>query len=937
MRNPVLALAGLLAGLLALAVPGSTTLAQSQIAPVAVAVVGDPTVNPQTQVATVALDGSGSFDPDPGGAIASYKWTVVTEDYLWLGITGADSASASFTVPSRKLADEYGQSIEFKLTVTDSGTPAASASTTVVYNIDPGPTVDISVSAKLLNPDDLSGYDDDQNGVVDDNDERYTLEGMIDAPGQNGNADNEWHIRDGSLLTIDGSGSSSAGGPLPASSFSWTRLYASSVPAVTASLPDHSGAKRTLSTDEDPTTVGAGETLALLPYTSGDEADPYFLYYTLTVTDRHGRSASSVVKIVIRDQPADPKVEIGHPESDPSATAVAAKREGVLAAGKNRYVVLFDEAEDGVTLVATATADGRGRSSQLTHTWSGTGVAPSSANQPGDTSRAVFTAPAGTEQGTAFTIKVVVVDPAGRSGEREVEVVVADNRAPSADVLVPDGGIDTPDGPNGGWPEADPPTGEVVLRGVGFDPDGDPLTFQWRQVRDMAGKELDASFQGPRLTLSGSATPTASFDLPEVTMGTRYQVYLEFEVADRWGVPATEVVQVVIHDGDDDLKSVPGSPQKVPTGSFVRLLGGIRSGLVSADAISRIAYSWEYKGIETFPRTEARIAITPAEEEQGFVAGEWFPNSDGAYNPTAGGRLKGADGRYPYFDAPELGGFDSIKLTFELTVELGVAADSDYEKDTATVTVTVVNGFFSGVVTGPGFCLAQSLGGPATYAFDSDLDGVADVCSLSTTRRATVARQNALETLAALNSEAFKDHLHGKAEVEADATADPPVTAVAAIASQCAAAPRNLGDSAAALAADSCGPVAAAARAVSAPPKPVDPTTAGVFFSGVVDGPHFCANLSLGGPTTYAFDSDGDGVADVCSLPYTRREAIARQKALEMAFSAHAQYGEALKAACAALGTTAFQGDTATALARDECSRPPTTAPSGKPLPTPDT
>ena len=27
--------------------------------------------------------------------------------------------------------------------------------------------------------------------------------------------------------------------------------------------------------------------------------------------------------------------------------------------------------------------------------------------------------------------------------------------------------------------------------------------------------------------------------------------------------------------------------------------------------------------------------------------------------------------------------------------------------------------------------------------------------------------------------------------------------------------------------------------------------------------------MSLGGPTTYPFDSNGDGAADVCSLPYT--------------------------------------------------------------------
>ena len=236
--------------------------------------------------------------------------------------------------------------------------------------------------------------------------------------------------------------------------------------------------------------------------------------------------------------------------------------------------------------------------------------------------------------------------------------------------------------------------------------------------------------------------------------------------------------------------------------------------------------------------------------------------------------------------------------------------------------------------------MSRSLGGPRTYAFDSDLDGVADVCSLRTTRRATVARQNALESLAALNPETFKDHLHGKAAViddndTPDNDNDDTVTA-AAIASQCAAAPTNLGDDAADLAADSCGRVGTATRAVSAPPRPVDPVKADEFFSGVIDGPHYCANLSLGGPVTYALDSDGDGVADTCSLPYTKREAVARQNALEQGFGAHAQYNQALRAACAALGTTPFEGDSPTDLAKDECSRPPTGAGQGTALPTKD-
>ena len=105
------------------------------------------------------------------------------------------------------------------------------------------------------------------------------------------------------------------------------------------------------------------------------------------------------------------------------------------------------------------------------------------------------------------------------------------------------------------------------------------------------------------------------------------------------------------------------------------------------------------------------------------------------------------------------------------------------------------------------------------------------------------------------------------------------------------------------------------------------------FFSGVITGPNFCTNLSLGGPRTYAFDSDDDGVADVCSLPYTRREAVARQNALEM-FAPHSQYGSALAAACTALGSTDF-GDGEDDLAADGCVVPPDDPPPGASLPIP--
>ena len=926
LHRSFVALAGLLAGLLVMAAPGSVANAQIQIAPIAVAVIGDATTDEPTGVTTAELDGSGSFDPDPGGSIVSYRWEVVTEAYWWLEIADDDTATASFEVPNEALAAQYGPSIEFRLTVTDNGSPSATASTVVVFDIYIRPIVDIAVSAMLPAPrgEQFNGYDDDGDGTVDENSERYTRQGVIHGPGEHGNAEFEWDIREGSLLVVDGSGSSDDEGPLPASAFSWVRLHASDVARVTASLPGDTVGHKTLSTDEEPEVPGSvsSETIARLPSVRGGLADPYLLYYMLTVTDRHGMSTSEVVKIVIHDAHDDPEVEIRLSESDPKDSCPDDLPEGVLCAGEDRYVISPEVADEGVMLAAVGTGDGSARTRELVHTWSGIGVEPSESNRAGSRTSAVFTAPPDTVEGYSFVVEVEVVDAAGFSGSASVELVVADTRVPEA---IAPGDIDTPDGPDGGFPVADPPTGVVTLRGLGFDPDGEALMFRWEQVLNSSGDELSVIYRGHRVVLNDRATDAASFSLSEVTEGTQYVVYVQFTVTDQWGVSDSDIVKITIRDGDDDLEAIGQSPRRVQPGSFVRLRSDLSPGLVSADAIDAVTHSWVYTGIETHPRTEHRPPITDAEIAQGFVAGQWFPDAEGNYEPGAGGRLQLANKRYPYFDAPEVYGFNSVKLIFELTVRSGS------ETDTTTVVVTVVNRYFSGAVDGPDFCANLSLGGPTTHPFDSDDDGIADVCSLPDTRRAAVARQNALETLAALNPDTFAVALHGDPD-------DPNTQHVdESTEGTCTTAPTELGDAEDDLSDDVCGRAnrdEEPERSPSPLPLPVDPIAAARFFSGVIDGPRFCANRSLGGFTTYAYDRDDDGIADICALPYTRREAIARQNALRVAFADHPQFPAALAAACTALGTLNF-GDPPDPLATDACALPPTNSEKGQPLPIP--
>ena len=183
--------------------------------------------------------------------------------------------------------------------------------------------------------------------------------------------------------------------------------------------------------------------------------------------------------------------------------------------------------------------------------------------------------------------------------------------------------------------------------------------------------------------------------------------------------------------------------------------------------------------------------------------------------------------------------------------------------------------FFSGVINGPDFCLNRSLGGPITYAFDGDGDGIADVCSLPRTRREAVAHQRTLENLARVRPETFTARFAEECRSVAETFGEPDKEA----SDECQQY-REFGGNAPGELKPANGGNRAQNQPIGQDPDAYTDDDR-MFYSGIIDGPDFCLNFSLGGPTTYAFDSDGDGVADVCALPRTRRAAVARQKALE--------------------------------------------------------
>ena len=791
------------------------------------------------------LSANRSFDIEDGGVGSlTYRWEVATASYFWLTVTPTGSPSgiqANFIGPSQNEVNRFGDTIVFRLTVTDS--QGATGTDTVSIRFEGAPTAAIVVTAGLLNPD---ATDTDGDGFIED-EERYTINAVLGRPGQGGNSNNEWDVKEGSRLTLRGIGSTASGGTNDRTlRYRWQKQ--SAVPnRADFNIPGSQ--------------INSQSFSIILPgnFESNRGA---ILHYNLIVTSASGLQTLKTVRINVVDQPQTPDVSLRLADTlqrvqdanalDPEAATL-------------RYVVTPGTS---VQLIATATDGDAGQARTLTYAWSGSGVTPASSQARGTLSRATFTAPSTAIQGQAFTVTVTATDTSNRVGRDQIVFVVANNNPPVATAPLDQVAEDGPRGDTGNQ-------GDVVLTGTGTDRDGDLLAYRWVQV-----DSEDVPLKRPTVTLMNANTDTVSFTPPRLGARDVREIHLAFTVIDQWGVGDTDTVTVTVLGRNQRPIADAGPNQVVGPGARVSL-DGTESSDPNINAVLR--WSWKYTSLTTVPTFRQR---PPDAFDRRALSG-FMPGGNDYTDYSGLNPLTGAMFSRPYFDAPNLGGYTSISLTFELTV-----TDFSGASDIDTVTITVTGRFFSGIVNGPDFCTNLSLGGARTYAFDSDRDGVADICSLPTTRREAVARQNALETLASLHLATFR----------------------ARVQEACASLTGNFGDSPADLANDAC-----ATRRVVGPPPPVDPAVATQFFSGVISGPDFCTNLSLGGARTYAFDSDRDGVADTCSLPTTRREAVARQNALESFTTPASEFDNALALACRELAGTTFAGDSAADLANDAC------------------
>jgi hypothetical protein len=339
--------------------------------------------------ALVTLDGSGSSDP--AGLPISFAWSQISGAPVTL--FGANTVHPSFTAPTIPAGQAAGVLV-FALVVTDANLSSAPSTVTITVN----PLKPLPVA----------------------------------------NAGPDQTVASGALVTLDGSGSSSA---LPLT-FAWSQA---------------SGTAVTLS---GAATANPTFTAPIVPF----NAPPAALVFSLVVSDANGTSSPSSVTITVSPAPPPPPVANAGPDQAVPSGAF-------------------------VTLDGSGSTDPAGL--PLSFAWTQT-AGPIVTLSNAAVSSPTFTAPV-VPFGSApalLTFSLVVTDANASSAPAQVNVTVSPQLPPNPPPVA-----------NAGADQAVASGAAVALDGsASADPDGEPITFAWSQTSGPAVTLTGANTAKPTFT-----------------------------------------------------------------------------------------------------------------------------------------------------------------------------------------------------------------------------------------------------------------------------------------------------------------------------------------------------------------------------------------------------------------------------------------------------
>ncbi|MFO0962694.1 MAG: PKD domain-containing protein [Phycisphaerales bacterium] len=535
------------------AVTDTVTINVSNINQPPIAVAGADFSAPESS--SVALDGTGSYDPDAG--TLTYQWSQVPGFGPAVTLVGGDTATPSFVAPSVS-AVQGTIDLKFQLVVSD-GNMESGPSTVIVHvnNVNDPPLADAGADLSVNELDSVAlngaGSFDPDNGTLTYSWTQILGSPMVALAGGNtasptfqAPALSMGGVTGGTTLTFE----LTVTDPFGTSSVDTVNVRVNNVnnaPIADAGA-DRSvieGAVVTLDggnsadTDGDslayawtqtggtPVTL-AGANTAMPAFTAPDVGPAgAVLTFHLSVDDGYGGTAEDDVAITVS--------YVNHPP--------------VCDAGAAQTVV------EGSSVVLAGTAsDPDGNT--LSASWqqvSGPAVALSGASGLS----ASFTAPSVTNAEADLVFRLSVDDGFGETASSDVTIHVANaNRAPTAQ---PPANMTTPEATT------------VTLIGQGQDPDTEEqsqLTYQWLQIA------------GPTVSLSGSGA-NVSFVSPMVTTGgnpaASQTLTFRLTVTDPNGATGTGNVDVVVTNIPHAPIAVAGGNLTVNEGSSVTLNGSASS------------------------------------------------------------------------------------------------------------------------------------------------------------------------------------------------------------------------------------------------------------------------------------------------------------------------------------------------------------------------